>query len=168
MATDSANEAEVAAKTKGGVGRALIVPMVVGVLCAGIGFGIPIAFPALLGGDRNALEETAITSVFLEFGDVVVNLNEGRLNRYLRLKITLKIASGLQEEDVIKQQVESNKAFLTSWLLAHLADMSMDDVRGAAGQNRIRREIQDEFNAVLFPDGKTQIEDVFFLEFSVQ
>ena len=46
--------------------------------------------------------------------------------------------------------------------------MSMDDVRGAAGQNRLRREIQNEFNANLYPDGDDRILDILFEEFSIQ
>jgi flagellar basal body-associated protein FliL len=44
----------------------------------------------------------------------------------------------------------------------------MEDLRGAAGQNRLRREIQDHFNTVLFEDGYDRIREVLFEEFNVQ
>jgi flagellar basal body-associated protein FliL len=46
--------------------------------------------------------------------------------------------------------------------------MSMEDIRGAAGQNRLRREIHDQFNLVMFPDTEGEIKDVLFEEFNVQ
>jgi flagellar basal body-associated protein FliL len=44
----------------------------------------------------------------------------------------------------------------------------MDQIRGAAGQNRIRRQIQDHMNTTLFDDGYDHIHDVLFEEFNVQ
>ncbi len=102
------------------------------------------------------------------FGDVVVNLNEGRMNRFLRLNITLMVEGDDKEEKTFTAEMEQKKAVLTSWMLGFLADMSMDDVRGAAGQNRLRREIQNAFNANLFPDGDDRVVDVLFEEFSIQ
>ena len=106
--------------------------------------------------------------IFIEFGDVVVNLNEGRMNRYLRLGITLQIIAAPEETEKITADVEKTRSIMTSWMISHLADLGMDDVRGAAGQNRIRREINDKFNHVLFPDGTNDVEDVLFEEFNIQ
>jgi flagellar basal body-associated protein FliL len=112
--------------------------------------------------------EESLEPSFVPFGEVVVNVNEGRMNRYLRMRITLQTSGGPEKEAALITHVEKKKAIMTSWLLGHLADMSMEDIRGAAGQNRLRREIHDQFNWILFPDGEHAIEDVLFEEFNVQ
>lgn len=103
---------------------------------------------------------------FVPFGQIVVNLDEGRLNRYLRVSLTLQV--GEDDLDDITQRVEHHRAILRSWLLSYLSDKGMEDVRGGSGQNRLRREIQDHFNSVLFNDGHDRIKDVLFEEFNVQ
>jgi len=111
-------------------------------------------------------------TVFLPFGEpgkdqsVVVNLDEGRMSRYLRIAISLQIPKS--QEEKFKKQIETKKIVLRNWLLSKISDLDLDDIRGAAGQNRLRREIREQFNAVLCPDGYDQIYDVLFEEFNVQ
>lgn len=88
------------------------------------------------------------------------------MNRYLRLKISLQINK--DEEESILETLEKRRLILRNWLLSHLSDKDLDSIRGAAGQNMLRREIRDQFNTVLFPDGYDRIHDVLFEEFNVQ
>jgi len=111
-------------------------------------------------------------TIFLPFGEpgkdqsVVVNLDEGRMSRYLRIAITLQIPKS--QEEPLKKLIEAKKIVLRNWLLSKISDLDLDDIRGAAGQNRLRREIREQFNTVLCPDGYDQIYDVLFEEFNVQ
>lgn len=111
-------------------------------------------------------------TIFLPFGEpgkdqsVVVNLDEGRMSRYLRIAISLQIPKS--QEESFKKLIEAKKIVLRNWLLSKISDLDLDDIRGAAGQNRLRREIREQFNAVLCPDGYDQIYDVLFEEFNVQ
>ena len=111
-------------------------------------------------------------TIFLPFADgdkdggIVVNLDEGRLTRYLRIAITMQIPKASEEE--FKKKLEAKKIVLRNWLLSKISDLDLDAIRGAAGQNRLRREIRDQFNSVLCPDGYDQIYDVLFEEFNVQ
>ena len=147
----------------------LAIPTVVGILSAAFGVAVPLLFPSLLGLQKAVTADQLTPPMFVyPFGDVVVNLNEGRMNRFLRLNITLMVEGDDKEEKTFTAEMEQKKAVLTSWMLGFLADMSMDDVRGAAGQNRLRREIQNAFNANLFPDGDDRVVDVLFEEFSIQ
>ncbi len=164
------NENETAeAPQKGGMGG-LIVGLVIAVAMAGVGFAIPFVFPSLFGGGDQAAvqvgEENDQPPAFIPFDETVVNLNSDRLNRYLRIGITLQVNA--DDEALVNEQLAAKKAILRSWLITHLADISMDDIRGAAGQNRLRREIQDHFNTTLFEDGYDRIRDVLFEEFNVQ
>lgn len=105
-------------------------------------------------------------AMFLPFGEVTVNLNEGRMNRYLRLKISLQIDKTQQE--LVQAAVDKQGLILRNWLLSHLSDKELDEIRGAAGQNMLRREIRDQVNTVLFADGFDRVYDVLFEEFNVQ
>ncbi len=103
---------------------------------------------------------------FVPFGRIVVNLNEPALTKYLSLDITL-LADG-KDDSVVRSAVEERLPILRTWLTSHLADKTMEDVRGKAGVNRLRREIQDQFNALLFEDGRERVRDVLFEEFHVE
>jgi flagellar basal body-associated protein FliL len=103
---------------------------------------------------------------FVPFGRIVVNLNEPTLTKYLTLEITLQVDG--KDTAAVTSAVEERMPVLRTWLTAHLADKSMDDVRGKVGVNRMRREIQDQFNALLFEDGRERVTDVLFEEFHVE
>jgi flagellar FliL protein len=103
---------------------------------------------------------------FIPFGDVVVNLNDGRLNRFLRVKMILVVDQA--EEKSVTELIGQKKAILKNWLITYLRDRSLEEVKGAAGANRLRREIQDQFNTQLFADGADTIQDVLFEEFVIQ
>lgn len=143
------------------------------VIAAGLGFAAPFVLPLVnqdSSGDAAASGPPSAgipqEVAFVPFGEVIVNLDEGRLNRYLRLSISLQVEKASEEQ--VTKLLEQRQAVLRNWLLSHVSDKTMDEIRGAAGQNRLRREIQDQFNTVLFPDGYDRIYDVLFEEFNVQ
>jgi flagellar basal body-associated protein FliL len=103
---------------------------------------------------------------FVPFGEAVVNLHVERLTRYIRVKVVIEVDE--TKEFMVNDLVGKRKARLKSWLISYLADRTMEEVRGAAGVNRIRREIRDYFNNDLFPDGSELIRDIYFEEFTVQ
>jgi flagellar FliL protein len=144
---------------------------VISLIAGGAGF----ALPQVISG-RAAAKETADSRkparpasgqrVFVPFGEIVVNLAEDRLTRYLQVSITL-LVDGVNDE-FVRVEVEKQKTVLKNWLIGYLSDKTLDEVRGAAGVNRARREIQDQFNSLLFPDGSEKIRDVLFEEFTVR
>lgn len=184
MAEAAATEEAKAAPAKGKGGKIAFV--VVGLAAGGAGFAAPYFLPANLRpgahaaaaeseseselgeghGDEHKSGSAEAQPAYIEFGDAVVNLDEGRLNRYLRVTLTLQVDE--LQKDEVEAKVEAHKAVLKSWLLSYLSDKDMEDIRGAAGQNRLRREIQDQFNSVLFPDGYDRIHEVLFQEFNIQ
>jgi flagellar protein FliL len=105
-------------------------------------------------------------SVFVPFGEAVVNLAEERLTRHLQVRITLLVNG--EDEEQIEEALAGNRAVLMNWLISYLSDKSLEEVRGAAGVNRARRDIQDRFNRLLFADGSDKIRDVLFEEFTVR
>ncbi|MCA9012062.1 MAG: flagellar basal body-associated FliL family protein [Planctomycetaceae bacterium] len=195
-AKDDAASGGVPEKSSGG--GSIVPWIAVGVLSAGMGSAVPFflagqqTHAASENGDADAngagghsgsagadtKKVKAFTmpkqedTIFLPFGEpgkdqsVVVNLDEGRMSRYLRIAISLQIPKS--QEESFKKLIEAKKIVLRNWLLSKISDLDLDDIRGAAGQNRLRREIREQFNAVLCPDGYDQIYDVLFEEFNVQ
>jgi flagellar protein FliL len=160
---------ETAPVKKGGMGVWLIfcvVALIATLGGAALPYGLAVAgvgLPGLSGGGEAKPDHKP---AFVPVGDVVVNLSEERLTRYLRVKLIL-VVDGSQEKNV-KKLFDKNKAILKNWLISHLSDKTLAEVSGASGVNRLRREIQDQFNATLFPDGSEKIHDVLFEEFVVQ
>ncbi len=157
-----------------GAGKAGPLPWIlVTLLCGGMGMAIPYFMPSS-GGDAAAEEQSEPVfemlapeeTAFVPFDAVVVNLDEGALTRYLRVAVTLQVPK--EEEDSIKLKIEEKRAVLKNWLLNQISDKSLEEIRGGAGQNRMRREIRDQFNSVLFPDGYDRIYNVLFDEYNVQ
>jgi flagellar basal body-associated protein FliL len=177
MASEEETGAEEDAPTPA---RGSVVPwIVVGVLSVGVGSAAPILMPKVADNETEILADAPQyelpeeeETVYIPFGErggdqsVVVNLNDGRMTRYLRIAVALQVPKS-KEEDIVKL-LEVKKVPLRNWLLSLISDKDLETIRGAAGQNRMRREIRDHFNDVLFPDGLDQIYDVLFEEFNVQ
>ncbi len=147
----------------------LLVAAAVGFVSGSMGFGTMMFL--MPGGSSDAADaevEKETEKTFIPFGTISCNINDGQLNRFLKLTITLQFECEVPAVPEMEALVEKEKPILTSWLLSYLADMKMDDIRGAVGQNRLRREIQNHFSAVLFPDADNQVEDLLFEEFIVQ
>lgn len=171
MADEPENEEEGVEEPEG---KSSVLPWIaVGILCTGGGAAIPFLFPAgapLKGNveetepsyELPAVEDTT----FVPFEEVVVNLDDGRMTRFLRVGVTLQVAKDKEAE--ITALLETKKPVLKNWLLSQISEKTLEDIRGPAGQNRLRREIRDQFNMVLFPDGFDRIYDVLFDEFGVQ
>lgn len=147
-----------------GSGRLYLLLGVCGVVAVAAGFAVP----RLLSGKGGEGEKQGPSGkrAYVPFGDVVVNLNEERLTRYLRVKLLLVVDAAFEKS--VNDAVSKSKPLLKNWLIGYLSDKSLQDVSGAAGVNRLRREIWREFNAELFPDGSEKILDIFFEEFVVQ
>ena len=159
---------EVAAPPKKSGKKGLIVGLLLAVVAVGSGASLP----WIMGGhphspaDKKKPKPPESKQAAIPFGDVVVNLGEDRLNRFLRVKIMCAIDEADTKE--ITELLTTQKAFLKSWLIGYLSDQSPQEVTRKVGVNRIRREIRDQFNAMLCPAGEEKIIDILFDEFVVQ
>ena len=150
--------------------------IVVGLLAVTAGAATPMVVnvPALLGKTseekkttkkkaKHGHEEKTAT---VPFGDVVVNLSEERMTRYLRFKLVLLVEEEAEPKALVL--VEKNKAALKSWLIGHVAGKTLKDVSGTIGVNRLQREIFERFEDTLYPGGEGPLRDVLFEEYVVQ
>lgn len=140
--------------------------VVVALVASAAGFALPylIAPPASVA--QPTVEKETSKPAIVPFGDIVVNLGEERLTRYLRAKIILVVPG--DQEKAVTEHLNKQKAFLKSWLISYLSDLTLQEVSRAVGVNRLRREIRDQFNAMLWPDGQELVQDILFDEFVVQ
>ncbi|KPJ76841.1 MAG: hypothetical protein AMK72_06020 [Planctomycetes bacterium SM23_25] len=102
---------------------------------------------------------------YKDFETITVNLDEPRLARYVRATITVAVEPEHYGE--VEGLLDTKMPVLRDWLTVYLASCTLDDVRGSANLNRIRREICDAFNQRLWPDQKPKIHDVLFKEFTI-
>jgi len=164
MSAAPAPSAGFAAKKRGKLPLVLV-----SVVCIAGGAGVPMVvdIPGLLGKKAEAKPKTkAENTVAVPFGDVVVNLAEERMSRYLRVKIALKVDA--EDEKTATALVTKHKAAMKSKLISHLAGKSLKDVSGSVGVNKLQREILERFEDILYPDGESKLRDVLFEEYVVQ
>lgn len=159
--------------------------LIIGVVFLAGGIGTGAVVPMFLSSDKEANAESGEEEkedldakkemdippaeeelAYIEFDEIVVNLNDERYSRFLTCKFSLQVAESQLvaiEEIVTKQNV-----MLKNWIISHLREKQLESVKGMAGQNALRREIHDQFNAMLFTDGIERIQDVLFEDLKVQ
>ena len=123
----AASSASETAPATGGMKSWLLLGAV-GVAAAGIGFAVPQflvrgalaahesgSHPGTSRESESKHEASGPQPVFIPFGELVVNLAEDRLTRYLRVSITLQVDSA--NEQTLKQGMERKKTRLKNWIM---------------------------------------------------
>ena len=149
--------------------RGMFIFVILAVIAIGAGAGIPWLFGGYfseLFAHQKKTEAPKSRLTALPFDDVVVNLGEEKLNRYLRVK--LMVACEEADSRDMTELLTRQKAFLKSWLICYLSDQSSQEATRRAGVNRIRREICDQFNLMLYPNAEGKVVDILFDMFVVQ
>ncbi len=134
----------------------------------GAAFPMVVNVPALVGKskeDKGKEKKDAKTAI-VPFGDLVVNLSEDRLQRYLRVKMAFLVEADAEKE--VLDLVTKKKAAIKSAMITHLAGKSVKDVSGSSGVTRSQRELLERIEDVLYPDGNSRIKSVLFEEYVVQ
>lgn len=177
MADDAKKEAGDAVKaaageTSGKRSLVILLGMSLGVAALAVGGGF-ILGKVMAGGGPSSQPTTAATEkpgpdqfVYVDFDPVTVNLNERNLPRYVRVAITLAIKKDNDSE--ARSMIEKGNPELKSWLTVYLSGCSLEDVRGPKNLNKIRREVEENFNQQLWPAGPSLIDHVLLKEFAVQ
>ena len=157
-----------------------IKALIVLVLAGGVGFGVGKFINA--PGKAQATEETTEPQAeqdvpppdassqnqeyaYYTFEKITGNLNEPRMARYVA--VTIKLAMKPDDEEKAETGINKEKPRLKSWLTTYLGGCTLNDVRGTKNLNRIRREICDRFNELLWPGQKPLIREVLFEEFVI-
>jgi flagellar basal body-associated protein FliL len=122
--------------------------------------------PGIVGVKLMDLPEPNDEIGFVDFEEVVANLNDPRQSRYLTCSISLQVSK--PQVEAITLLLEEKNALLKNWLLAHMRDKTLEEVRGKYGHNLLRREIHGKFNELLFTDGIERVQDVLFRDIKTQ
>lgn len=147
-----------------------IIGGLVCLLAAGAGFAVPLVLHlgAPSAEDLEAEKKAALDpkQAQIPFDPVVVNVASSTYARYLRTKIILVVDA--KDEKTVTDALAKKKVFLQDWVNSYLSDRTMEELHGSAAKNRIRREIRDKFNAMLFSDGSEKITELVMPEFNFQ
>ena len=173
-----AEETQNAEEQKKGSKSGIVIWLLISIVSVGGGFAAPLIVASLANGSSGNSSTTQNyqpamaepdpdeKAGYIDFEEVVVNLNDPRFSRFLKVSFSLQVAESQKTE--IEELVMQKNAILKNWLIAHIADKKIEDVRGKFGHNRLRREIHDVFNSILFTDGIERIQDVLLKELNVQ
>jgi flagellar basal body-associated protein FliL len=166
VATPAAAPAAVPPVKKGG--KMILVIVCLAFAGAGAAFPMLVDVPALFGKAKaeKGKEKAEVKVVAVPFGDVVVNLAEERMTRYLRLKIAVTVDA--EHEKEMTELLTKKKAAIKSRIISHLAGKSLKDVAGSVGVHRVQRELLERFEDELSHEENCHIRAVLFEEYVVQ
>lgn len=123
------------------------------------------AKPAAAPAAADAAGQAKPEYLYYDFEPIVVNLDEPRMARFVRVSITLAVRA--DQAPAAKALLDKKKPELKNWLTVFFASCTLEQVRGSANLNRLRREILDAFSQQLWPDQKPPVDHVLFKEFAV-
>jgi flagellar basal body-associated protein FliL len=164
-AAPAAPEAAAPAAKKGGK----LVILIVCVICVVAGAALPMVvdLSGVVGGKKaDKKEKGEPKTVVVPFSEVVVNLSEERMSRYLRVKIAVLVDA--EHEAEMTEALTKHKAAVKSKIISHIAGKTLKDVSGTSGVTRMQRELLERFEDVLSPDGEGHVRGVLFEEYVVQ
>jgi len=97
----------------------------------------------------------------------VGNLDEAGSMRFLRVSISLEMSPELDSVKSIGY-LDEREAIMKDFITTYVAGLSLERVKGSSNLNRIKKELRDGFNELLFPEGKPLVLRVFLREFAIQ
>lgn len=174
------NEVNIArgGKMADGGGRGGLIKIIIGIIVlAVIGGGAFLLFPYVMGlvggggssrpGETRGLSRKTIAEPhFMDLGNFIVNLTEGR--RYLKIKIQLML-----NDSETKVYLEARQDEVKDVVLAKLKSLSAESLRSDSGLTVLKNDLRDQIYT-LFPNGdergksKFPIRKVLITEFYLQ
>jgi len=98
---------------------------------------------------------------------IVGNLDEAGSMRFLRVGVSLEMSPEL-DATKSKGYLDEREAVMKDFVTTYVAGLSLEKVKGSTSLNRIKKELRDGFNEMLFPEGKPLVRRVFLREFAIQ
>jgi flagellar protein FliL len=113
------------------------------------------------GSDAHASDAAAPTVAFIDMPDLIVNLrSDAPRMRYLKLRVSLEV-DGEPAADSVRQLMPR----VMDGFQLYLRALSVDEVSGAAGMQRLKEELIARVNLAV---GPVQVRDVLLKEMLVQ
>jgi flagellar FliL protein len=154
---------DAAAAKKGGNNKMMIIIAAAVVVVGGGGAAVAMKKGNKAADSQSAAEKKGSDKklgqlVVVE--DFIVNLNEPRSTRYLKVKFTLEL--GEAAVDLLAER----KDVCRDAVLTYLSGLTVDDVRGSETKAALREELVSRINEALGVEGG--VKNVMFTEFVVQ
>ncbi|MBT3766783.1 MAG: hypothetical protein HOB79_13750 [Rhodospirillaceae bacterium] len=112
-------------------------------------------------GEAEAESGEGVEVIYKDFPDILTNLNEGRRKKVgVRIKVVLELGSeeeSLRIDSILPKVHDSIQVFIRG--------QKSNDLKGAAGMQRIREELLTRLNKAFAP---TKIRDLYFKEMLVK
>jgi flagellar basal body-associated protein FliL len=183
MADEEKKEEESKDATSGKKGGLVgwIITFAVAVVCAGGGYGLSGLFakaaPEKIDPEVEAKKDEAEAYLSddpkgakpwtFDFKPITANLNEPGSGRMIQVTVVIELSSDMDQtrgEDFLKEQVIR----MRDWLGTYLAGLKLEQVNGSSNQTRMKVDIRENFNGILFPDTKPLIQRVMLKDYIIQ
>ena len=171
---------EVASDKKGGL-VGWIITFAVAIVCAGGGYGLSGLFAKVAPEKVDPAQEAKKSEVeailtdnpdtakpwIFELDPITANLNEPGSTRMIQVTVVLELAADMDEENG-KEFLKERVIRLRDWMGTYLAGMKLIQVKGSSSQSRMKVDIQEGFNGILFPDSKPLVQKIMLKDFIIQ
>jgi flagellar basal body-associated protein FliL len=107
-------------------------------------------------------DEGDVSYKYIDLDRMTISLKSNRGPMFLIAVITLKVKEPYY--DVVSQQVQRNSREIKDMLNNYLGSFYDKDVLGSTNQNRIKRELADRLNNMLWPGKRPGIQEILFSE----
>ena len=151
---------------KGGKKKLLLIALPVLLIAIGAGLWFSGILPGMLGlgqeAEHGAHAESAAPSVpvYVEFPDIIANLNTAKRGTFVKLKAKLELS---KEADAAAARAAMPR--LQDLFTTYLREMRPEELRGSVGTYRLREELIARANVALSP---VRVRDILFVELLVQ
>jgi flagellar FliL protein len=143
-------------------------PLVLALSCAVVGVvagvSVPLRPPA--AKDEHAAKAAAAEPATWEMPELIVNLADGRGQRYLKLRCSLRFRA--KDEPAARAQLQKRLPEVRDALISLISAKTLEEVAPVEAKESIKLAILDAVNRAVFADGSGTAEKLFFLEFIVQ
>lgn len=150
----------------GGGGKKKLIFVVLGLLLLG-GGGAGVYFSGILGDEPKESEQAAAPppppeeTIFYDLPDMLVNIDSaGGRPSYLKIRASLELSA-----DTDTVEVKALRPRIVDKFQVYLRELRLDDLKGGAGFDLLRKEIRLRVNAAIAP---IEVKDVLFRDLLIQ
>lgn len=174
------DETEATSGKKGGL-VGWIVTFAIAIICAGGGYGLSGLFAKVTPEKVDAVQDAKKSEIeailadspdsakpwIFELEPITSNLNEPGSTRMIQMTVVLELSAKMDQtkgQEFLKERV----IHLRDWLGEYLAGLKLIQVSGGSNQGRMKVDIRESFNEILFPDSKPLVQVVMLKDFMIQ
>ena len=146
----------------------LILALVGAVVGVAAGAAVPVHHPPAEASkdERDPKAAAAAEPATYDMPELIVNLADGRGQRYLKLRCSLRFRA--KDEAAARAQLAKRQPEVRDALITLISAKTLEEVGPTEAKESIKLAILAAVNRAAFADGSGTAEKLFFLEFIVQ